>query len=192
MPRAIFPPFQHQSGATELEHALDAKRLDDAFKTLANTLNGGIDETNLNSTVKFSTVTPGGVNVGTALATKYGIVVVSGAGTKTGTDISYTLGYSPGWVFRSGRFKFNFLKANRATLTIGATTIFDVTSDAATGSPFSSCAVWPGATSSIPGEYSYTDGSPAAKTGDIVLRLRYGSSAPMAYSAALVFAVPVL
>ena len=103
MPRIIVPPFQHKSGSTELEHALDARRLDEAFSELAGVLNGGVDESNLSAGVKFSTVTPGGANVGTAIAAKYSLVTLRStylAGRYSIGLGSILLGHSYGSVFR--------------------------------------------------------------------------------------------
>lgn len=108
MPRIIVPPFQHKSGSTELEHALDARKLDEAFSELSGVLNGGIDESNLNSTVKFSTVTPGGVSVGTAIYPKYSIVTLTGRYLKDRNTNGIVLGYTAGgsnWLFIGGTIR---------------------------------------------------------------------------------------
>lgn len=95
MPRVIFPPFQHKSGSTELEHALDARRLDEAFSELAGVLNGGIDESSLGSAVRFSLLAGGGVSVGTAVALKNSLMTFSfTSASPAGTSV--VIGYPPG------------------------------------------------------------------------------------------------
>jgi hypothetical protein len=98
MSRVIFPPFQHKSGSTELDHAIDATALDGAFTELAQTLNGTIDESSFGASVAFSTASPGGVNVSTAIANGYALVTVSYNGIgRTNTRVPLITVTGTGW-----------------------------------------------------------------------------------------------
>lgn len=99
MPRVIFPPFQHKSGSTELEHALDARRLDEAFSELAGVLNGGIDEANFASALKFSAVSPGAPSVNLGIATGHALVTLSYSGVnRTNARVPIGVVTGSGWV----------------------------------------------------------------------------------------------
>ena len=77
MGRVFLPQFKHHKNATVLDHAVDAERLDAAFSEVANCLNGGIDESNLADSTKFSAFSAAGA-VATAIRPAYSLVTLRG------------------------------------------------------------------------------------------------------------------
>jgi hypothetical protein len=77
MGRVFLPQFKHHKNATVLDHAVDAERLDRAFSEVANSLNGGIDESNLADSTKFSAFSAAGA-VATAIKPAYSLVTLRG------------------------------------------------------------------------------------------------------------------
>jgi hypothetical protein len=101
MGRIFLPQFQHNKNATVIDHAIDAKRLDAAFAEVANILNGGIDETNLADSTKFSTGSAAGA-VATALAPAYSVVTLSNVMQDGTVPVLSGQGDYLGHVFSSG------------------------------------------------------------------------------------------
>lgn len=123
MGRIFLPQFQHNKNATVIDHAVDAKRLDAAFSEVANALNGGIDESNLADSTKFSTVSAAGA-VPTAIGAKYSLVTLRGhylAGRFTAPTGAVYVGHIPagaGWYIRSASVRGSSSAAGSETFSI--------------------------------------------------------------------------
>lgn len=189
MSRVIFPPFQHKSGVTELDHALDAKAIDAAFNELANALNGGIDESNLSAGVKFSTVSPGAPSVNTAIAAKYAPVAMSVSGVERLSQ-SFIAGtvIGSGWI----PWKATALYSRSVPMVLSLFNVYKKSAGVSTSIKASSTATrWQDG--SVYYESAIATLNSTVADGDIIFIDLYNGANPLTvHAASVTFLVPVL